>query len=153
MSKTSHIVIISILLFSLVFSGFIGKPFPEQNVIASSGEPDTTSFSPNTGGGWGFFAFYIFNHTPDSVQFEIILKRNGRIDGKTDQQIGTIINPAFIPEKNQAVDYYLLGDNVWKIRITKDGDCFLKQDRGSALRPSSLAGIDVIPISIRYKIN
>ena len=114
---------------------------------------DTISFAPNTAGGWSILSSYLNQDTPDSVQFEIILKRS-RIDGKTDQLIGTITNPIFIPAKNQKADYYLLGDNVWDVRITKDGECYLKQNRGSSLKPSSLAGNpDVIPINVRYKNN
>src|SRR5687768_6288087 len=83
---------------------------------------DTLSFAPNKGSGWDILSSYLNQDTPDSVQFELILQRTGRIDGKTDQLIGTITNKKFLPLKNQQADYYLLLDNVWKIRITTKGE-------------------------------
>ena len=143
----------SLLVFSVMLSGYIIKPTPVLTFIPDKNAGDTNAFAPNTAGGWGIFSSYLNQDTRDSVRLEIILKRTGRIDGKTDQQIGSITNPAFIPVKNQkwTTTYYVTMSG--KFRITKDGECYLKQDRGTALRPSSLPGIDAIPINIRYKIN
>ena len=154
MNKTQYIVSSGAVFFAVILSGFIAAPSPEQKLTAGGYTADTVSFSPNTAGGWSILSSsYMNQDTPDSVRLEIILKRS-RIDGKTDQLIGTITNKSFIPAKNQKVDYYLLGDNVWDIRITKDGECYLKQNRGSSLKPSTLAGNpDVIPVNIRYKNN
>jgi hypothetical protein len=154
--NTSRFIICSgVLLLCIVLSGFIVNSSYVSNTVAGKSFGDTTSFAPNIAGGWGVLASsYLNQDTPDSVSLWIILKRNGRIDKINDHLIGTITNPAFRPAKNQMVDYYLLHDNVWFIRITKDGECYLKQDRGQSLKPSKLAGNpDIIPINIRYKSN
>lgn len=154
MNTIRFIVCCGVLLLSIVFSGFIVKSSSVSNTTAGKNFGDTTSFAPNTVGGWGILASYLNQDTPDSVSLWLILKRNGRIDKINDHLIGTITNPAFRPANNQKLDYYLLKDNVWFIRITKDGECYLKQDRGQLLKPSTLAGNpDVIPINIRYKKN
>lgn len=153
MIKNRSIIYGGAVIFIMLFS-FSDKLMAIAKTNSYPEVGDTISFAPNTGSGWDILSSYLNQDTPDSVQFELILKSTGRIDGKTDQLIGTITNKNFLPAKNQQVDYYLLQDNVWNIRITTKGECYLKQDRGSALKPSTLAGNpDVIPIKIRYKNN
>lgn len=151
MIKNRSVIYWGVAIVAMMLS-FRNKPFaiPIEDSRLEFG--DTLSFSPYKAGGWSIISSYLNQDTPDSVQFELILKRTGRIDGKTDQFIGTITNKNFLPVKDQRQIYYLLHDNVWNIRVTTKGECYLKQERGSALKASHLPGNpDVIPIKIRYK--
>jgi len=151
MHKNRFIIIGTVVFFALILSGFNVKPPVDHQLNSGKYGFDTTSFMPNAGSGWSIIASYIVQVGPDSVQLELLLKRTTRI-GKADNLIGTITNTNFYPAKNQRLDYYLLGDNVWIIRINTNGECYLKQDRGSDLKPSSLPGSpDVIPIKVRFK--
>ena len=124
----------------------------KMDVALSSG--DTTSFTPNSNGGWKILSVYINQDTPDSVQFELILQQTGRIQGRQEQLVGTITNKLFLPQKNQKIGYSLLPGNTWYLLIKKNGDCYLAQVNGSGIKKSDLPGNpDVIPIKVRYKNN
>jgi hypothetical protein len=70
---------------------------------------DTTSFTPNINAGWNILSVYINQDTPDSVEFELILKQaTGSIKGSKEQLIGTITNKLFLPQKDQKIGYSLL---------------------------------------------
>jgi hypothetical protein len=115
---------------------------------------DTTSFLPNTAKGWTILSSYLKQHTPDSVEFELILKQDNSITWATEQFIGTITNKDLLPKKIQKLSYDLYKDNTWSVRITTDGLCYLNQAKGEVLKTSTLPGSPfVLPVKVRYKNN
>jgi len=110
---------------------------------------DSVSFTPNTADGWDVFSSYLHQDTPDSVDFELILKHDQNIDWKNERLIGTITDPNFIPANQQIITYYLLPGNTWTIHIKKDGTVFFQTIHGFT-PPDNLF---IIPIKVRYKNN
>lgn len=151
MKKTFHF---SILLFLTVIalSSFRSKPVLQNTLRSAIG--DTASFIPNKSENWNMISAYLNQYTSDSVEFEIILTRTGlaNIGGANESFIGTITTPLYRPLKTQKVTYQLLVDNVWEIKISNDGQCFLRQIRGSAIGKAATSdNAAVLPIKIRYK--
>ena len=109
---------------------------------------DTSSFTPNQQSGWSTISSYLNLDTPDSLQFELIVKHNNNIDWNTEQLIGQITND-FKPANSQQVSYHLLSNSIWNIRIEQNGQCFLKLTQGIA--PADDPAI--VPITVRYKKN
>jgi hypothetical protein len=115
---------------------------------------DTTSFIPNTNGGWNTLSVYLNQDTPDSVRFELILTQTTSITWSTEQFIGTISSNNYLPKKKQQAAYAVFMNNNWSMRIEKNGECFLKQVNGQSLGVSSLPGNPfVIPVKVKYKSN
>jgi hypothetical protein len=116
---------------------------------------DTASFTPNTNGGWSILSVYLNQDTPDSVEFELILKQaTGHIKGSNEQLVGTITNKLFLPHKDQKVGYSLLPGNTWYLIIKESGQCYLAQVQGSGIEKSNMPGNpDIFPIKVRYKNN
>lgn len=110
---------------------------------------DSVLFNPNIAGGWNVYSSYLHQDTPDSVDFELILKHDFNIDWTDEKWIGTITDTNFIPKKQQIITYYLLPENTWKIHIKKDGTVFFQTIHGSI----PLGNLFIIPIKIRYKNN
>ena len=108
---------------------------------------DSGSFIPNTAGGWNVYSSYLHQDTPDSVDFELILKHDFNIDWTSEKWIGTITDANFIPKKQQIVTYNLLPGNTWRIHIKMDGTVFFQTIHGT-VPPGHLF---IIPIKIMYK--
>ena len=127
--------------------------FKPQAVIQQermSNVPDTTSFAPNIADGWSILSSYLNQSTPDSVQFELLLKQTNSIDWYSEQFIGTITNSTFTPQQSQQdLDFYLMFNNTWKVRILPNGKCFFKLKNG----PPPPGNPIVLPFKVRYKNN
>lgn len=130
---------------------FGGNGIPIKTNCTPTG--GSTSFAPNTNGGWNVLFSYIHEETPGNIEFELILKQaTSRIGGRNEKLVGTITDPSFLPKKNQKISYTLLPGNAWYLVIKKNGDCYLAQVKGSGIMPSNLAGNpDVIPLKVKYK--
>lgn len=137
----------------LFLCSFSNKGFSPQKYLKVSG--DTTSFTPNSNGGWNILSRYINQDTPDSVEFELILLQStGGIKGSQEQFVGTITNKLFLPQKDQKIAYSLLPGNTWYLLVKKNGQCYLAQVQGSGIQKSNLPGNpDILPIKVRYKNN
>ena len=144
-------VIICCLCFVCISS--LAFDFKSAAVIEKNETPnptDTTSFAPNSVDGWSILSCYINQNSPDSVQFELLLKQTNSIDWYSEQFIGTITNAAFTPQQSQQnLDFYLMFNNTWKVRILPNGKCFFKLKDG--LPPPGIP--IVLPFKVRYKNN
>jgi hypothetical protein len=153
MKKRLIILSVSIVLFCVICSFAFQNTFLlKRDIILSAG--DTSSFSPNTIGKWDIISSYLNQYTTDSVEFELILvQRAERISGGNEKFIGNITNPIYLPQKTQKITYNLLIDNVWEVKITRKGECYLRQVKGSGINKSELPGNpDVLPIRVLYGI-
>jgi len=138
----------------ITFFAFRFKPAGLAEKSTNIKIADTTSFKPNTVKGWGTLSSYLNQDTPDSVEFELILKQNNSITWATEQFIGTITNKSFLPKKNQKLSYDLFKNNTWSVLVTADGLCYLNQLKGEVLKTSTLPGSPfVFPVKVRYKNN
>jgi hypothetical protein len=110
---------------------------------------DTTSFTPNQQQGWAISSSYLNQDTPDSIEFELLVRHDNNIAWDQEQIIGAITNSIFKPVNNQIITYQLLSNNLWNVKIEPSGQCYLKLIQGSA-PPDNPA---IFPIRIRYKNN
>ncbi len=111
---------------------------------------DTTSFASNTGGGWSILSCYFNQSTPDSMQFELLLKQNNALDFRVEQFIGTISNAAFRPVQAQNnLLFNLLFNSRWRVRVLPNGRCFLRLTQG-IMPPGSPV---FFPLKVKYKKN
>lgn len=108
---------------------------------------DSAVFEPNASSGWTIYSYYFHKDTPDSVDFEIIVKHAPDIQYWTNEQYIGTIKGSFIPATEQVLRYYLLLNNRWNLRITKDGKCYLNVVTGHVPAGNTV----VIPIKIKYK--
>jgi|ERR1051326_3217294 hypothetical protein len=152
--RKEKMVIYFLAASCLIALAFRFKPLesPATRGIVHTG--DTTSFVPNKSGGWDIISSYLNQDTPDSVEFDLILVHGNTVSFGNDQLIGAIYNKAFLPKTDQNVQYDLYRNNNWSVRINANGQCYLKQSGGDALKPSSLVGNPyVLPVKVRYKNN
>lgn len=111
---------------------------------------DTTAFSPNTEEGWLKLSSYS-NAKDDSTQqvvFEVILKRMQTPDWSKEHLIGVITNEAYLPANDLEVDYYLLKDNIWTIRITAQGSVHVRMKEGGGPLQSPV----ILPLKVAYRL-
>ena len=137
----------ALIIFSL--GGFTNKHIDLKKIIKPSW--DTGFFTPNKIEGWDLLSDYGNITNGDSVNLELTLIQSVTQKWRTEHFVGTISNPDFIPSSIQNLQYYLLEDNIWNIRITADGKCYLSQVSGHPLIPSELEGSPyVLPIKVVY---
>lgn len=110
---------------------------------------DSAVFEPNTSTGWTIYSYYFHKDTADSVDFEIILKHASDIQYWTNEQYSGTIKGSFIPATEQVLRYYLLLNNLWSLRIAKDGKCYLNVVTGHVPAGNTV----VIPIKVEYKMD
>ena len=149
-SSFIHFSLLGIILVLLEFHHGQSRIVPLNKTTTA----DTSSFAPNTTENWGIVSSYLNQDTPDSVEFELILKKNTFTNWSAEHYIGSITNSQFIPARSQTVTYNLLSDNQWNLRVDTVGKCYLYQVNGGSLLASSLPGNPyVLPIRIRFKNN
>jgi hypothetical protein len=107
------------------------------------------SFTPNTAGGFSVLSSYINQRTPDSVQFELLLKQINAVNWHSEQLIGTITDAAFLPREQQTVTFYLLFNNKWRVRVLPNGNCFFRLRDGAPPAGNPV----ILPFKVRYKNN
>jgi len=121
--------------------------YPVFNPPGPNSAADTVYFEPNTFSGWTTYSYYLHENTSDSIEFELILKHDPDIQYWTNEQLIGTIKGFYVPQKEQNLNYYLLINNRWHLRIAKDGKCYLKVITGDAPAGSTV----VIPIKVKYK--
>jgi hypothetical protein len=107
---------------------------------------DSGHFTPNVAEGWSLYSSYLEIET-DSVEFELILKRNagGNYNWYVPSLTGrseAMYAPAYI-----RVLIYNEPNRKWEITFQPDGCCYIKLLTTTV----SLDSINVIPIKIKYK--
>lgn len=106
-----------------------------------------TSFRANAEAGWTALSCYLHADSTDSVDFEVILNHTGEmVDWNAGQLTGAITGTAFLPDREISVEYQLLPENVWNVRITTEGKMYIKIVTGAG--PSENPAI--IPFKIRF---
>ena len=150
--KFRLIIIGLFLVLSVAFFSFDKNNQIERNhrFFTSLAIDNDTSFAPNKEEGWSSMSFYFSRDTADSTGFEVILKNDNHVaDWSHEQFIGTITVQNLLPVKNLSVEYKLLPDNVWNVRITTEGKTYISILKG--IGPSEIPAI--IPIKIKYSNN
>jgi hypothetical protein len=110
---------------------------------------DSAQFIPNISGGWSTYLAYINRSSPDSIEFELLLKHDNNINWRSKQQIGSIVDPIFFPKKEQKIIYDLLYGNTWKLEIKTNGECYFNQISG----PDPSGNPIIMPVKVNYKNN
>jgi len=137
-------LIFSIALFSFDKKSGLTK---ESRIINNQPGTSDTSFSANAEAGWMALSSYLHLDSADSVDFEVILNHTAEmVDWNSEQLIGTITDTAFLPVNDVLVEYQLLPENVWNVRITAEGKTYIKIVTGAG--PSENPAI--IPFKIRF---
>ena len=108
---------------------------------------DTAAFQANSEQGWSALSSYLHRDSAGSVAFELILKCSQPVnDWLAEQFVGTITQEIYIPAVELQLDYYLLQDNRWEMRITAEGKVYLSVKEGVTPTESPV----VLPIKVQY---
>lgn len=146
--KNKIIILQSIFLLSILSFLVTGKCVAQdyKEVLAKA---DTINFSSPKNNDWQLLNSYIqINKTKDTVQLElIVLSEKKAIDWKSEQYIGKIKFNKFFSKEDRYGLCYLLND-VYRIKIEKDGKCYFKLEKGNP--PSSVPM--VIPLRVNYSL-
>ena len=142
-------IALSLIILVFTLSGFVSQRqiIKQDNVKAiATGLSDTIPFRPNMAEGWDTYSSYI-NIEEDSVEFEVILKRNipGNNDWSIPSLIGTI-QTIYAPHSARVLAY-TEPNRKWEITIQPDAGCFLRLLNST----EPLNSIVVIPIKTKYK--
>lgn len=139
---------LKICVFSIVIMLFVSGFVREKSILLTSqiSFTDSASFEPNTAGGWTSYSYYFNKTTANKIVFEVILKHSNNIDWAKEQWIGTISGTGYIPNSDRKLNYKLLQNNIWKVRIAPDGKCFVNIHQGILPQKESF----VIPIKVTY---
>ena len=108
---------------------------------------DTSAFRVNSSAGWAKVSSYQARDTSGTIILELTLQRSIVADNwAVEQRIGNITDQRYVPAGEAKVDYYLLRDSHWIVRIAKSGEVFLSLKEGGAPVESPL----FLPIKVRY---
>lgn len=108
---------------------------------------DTSAFLSNSKQGWSVLSSYLHRDRADRVAFELILKCSESVnDWSTEQFVGSITDQAYTPVTELKLNYFLLKENRWVVRITPEGKVYLSVTEGVAPIEKPL----ILPIKVQY---
>ena len=141
-------IILGTFLFS-IFSFLVTDKCVAQDFKEVLAKADTINFSSPRNNDWQLLNSYMqLNKTKDTVQLElIVLSDKKEIDWKNEQYIGKIKFNKFFAKEDRYGLCYLLND-VYRIKIEKDGKCYFKLEKGNP--PSGFP--TVIPLRVNYSL-
>ena len=141
-------IILCTFLFS-IFSFLVTDKCVAQDFKEVLAKADTINFSSPRNNDWQLLNSYMqLNKTKDTVQLElIVLSDKKEIDWKNEQYIGKIKFNKFFAKEDRYGLCYLLND-VYRIKIEKDGKCYFKLEKGNP--PSGFP--TVIPLRVNYSL-
>lgn len=134
----------SILIILLVLVAIIASAQDHSKALASA---DTLSFSINKKEGWLLYNSFIAPVKTDSVAIGLIFQHDRDINWDQEQLIGKIRTESLFPKAVQTITYKLMQD-IYQIRVDKNGKCYLRLVSGSVPGES---GPVILPIRAVYK--
>jgi hypothetical protein len=133
------------------FSLLVGREANQQETVrfASAVVVDSLPFAANQPEGWSAISSYATKLGEDSVRLEVLIQHANNISWADEHLIGAISDSLYRPTVSQLVDYTLLSNSKWKLRITPDGGAYLQLAQGVA-PPEDPA---IFPVAIQYRIH
>lgn len=118
-----------------------------QNIDSlATSRADTSRFSINQPGGWVLYNSFAEKAGNDSIRLMVIIRHErGNLDWRQYQLFGKIKTNNLRPAADREVSYRLMKD-VYKIKIAKTGDCYLRLENGE-LPPGNPT---ILPVDILF---
>jgi|WetSurMetagenome_2_1015567.scaffolds.fasta_scaffold13975_2 hypothetical protein len=135
------------IYLTIVISAFVTVNIMAQNFAQALAAADTINFSVNKKEGWMLYNSCLTLQKSDSILIELILQHDRNINWEAEQEVGRIRSDSFYPKYEQTVTFNLLF-NIYKLRIDKNGKCYLYLAQGSLPDESDQV---IIPVRAFYK--
>jgi hypothetical protein len=105
-------------------------------------------FESNIDSGWTTINPYLHRFHEDSVTLELLVTKSSICEWGEYQLIGKIMEPIGRPKDNQVIQYQLLFDKVYLLKVDEEGKFFIKQESGNY----NYSYPFTFPIKIKYSI-